>query len=317
VKAWSLLGLIPALAGWLLLAAPAYAEAGLQLNPLKYEDVLTPDRVKVGFIDVSNPSDTAVTIHTAVRGFRQADLDGNLKFFNDDQLAAGIKPGLDQFELGPRESIRVAFNVDPSKLPQGGVYAAIFFQTTPVLPDRPSVSYVAEAANVGTLLILRNGQANDQIGRVSSFSLPFWQFGRSLTGRLQYHNTNRDTGGLAFTPQLTGRTVPWGRGRNFTGPFIMPQSTRQFDFVRSGSYFGLLPVTVADARSGQGLTRWVFACTGWYQVVLLVLLAAIIVWLGGRGRWRRLLRQLVRRLRRRKKSQKRPIDGLGPRSGDA
>jgi hypothetical protein len=294
-----LLGLMPAVAGLLLWAGPVQAEAGLQLNPLKYEDVITGNRVKTGFIDVSNPSDTTVVIITDVQGFRQADLDGNLAFFPDEQLKAGIKPGLDRFELGPRESIRVAFNVDPSKLPRGGVYAAVFFRTEPPTPEA-NVSYIAEAANVGTLLMLRNGEAGEQIGQVSGLRLPFWQFGRGLRGELEYHNTDRDRGGLAVRPALESRVTPWGRVHKLTGPFIMPQASRRFAFVRPGSYFGLLPVSVADGATGHAVTRWVFALTGWYQVLVLLLALAGGVWLALRRRWIKTtwLERMGRRLRR-------------------
>ncbi len=303
----SVLMLVPPLVGWLLLAPSVRAEAGLQLNPLKYEDTLTVGRAKAGFIDVANPSDTTVTIRTDVQSFRQIDLDGNLAFTPDQQLRAGIKPGLDTFELGPRESVRVAFTVDPSKLPQGGIYAAIFFRTTPVLPTQSQVSYIAESANVGTLLILRNGEAGQQVGQVSGLSLPLWQFGSGLRGQLRYRNTNRDTGGLAFRPQLTSRVTMWGQTKAFTGPFVMPQSTRQFDFERRGSYFGLLSVTVADGSSGHGLTRWVIACTGWYQVALLIVILLLLGWWLGRHHWPRLLR-------RRPTTVRHSLDGLGPRS---
>jgi hypothetical protein len=310
---------------------PAHAEAGLQLNPLKYEDTLATTSVKSGFIDVSNPSDTTITIQTDVQGFRQADLDGNLEFFSDEQLRAGIIPGLDTFELGPRESIRMAFTVNPGKLPQGGVYAAIFFRTVPP-PASSKVSYISESANVGTLLILRNGNATDQIGKVTKFTLPFWQFGGGLRGQLQYQNTNRDRGGLAFTPKLESRVLPWGHGRDFTGPFIMPGATRQFTFTRPGSYLGILPVTVLDAATGHPVTRWVFALTGWYQVLLLlVIILGALAWLnrhrGSKTQFHRprrsdfrlanlreQLRRVWRRLRRKKRPVvKRPMDGLGPR----
>ncbi len=290
------------------LPQPVSAEAGLQLNPLKYEDTLTDGRVKSGYIDVSNPGDATVSVVTTVEGFRQADLDGNLAFFADEALRAGIKPGLEHFELGPRESIRVAFSVEPAKLPRGGVYAAIFFRTVPPTPQ-VNVSYVAESANVGTLLILQNGAAGEQTGAVSEFDLPFWQFGAGLKGRLEYHNTNRNTGGLAFRPALESRVLPWGRPARFEGSFVMPQSTRQFTFVHSGSYLGLLPVTLTDVASGRPVTRWVVACTGWYRY--LVPVAAIgLIWFLTRGRRSRVVGWLKRRLRRRQPATKRPLDGL-------
>ena len=47
-------------------------------------------------------------------------------------------------------------------------------------------------------------------------------------------DTNRNAGGAAFYPALNSRVL-WGRPQSFVGPFIMPQSTRQFGFVHPGS----------------------------------------------------------------------------------
>lgn len=290
----------------LLVPGTARADAGLQLLPLKYEEVLTNNRVKTGHIDVSNPSDTNATIQTSVRGFRQADLAGNLEFYTDDNLTAGIRPGLDQFELGSRESIRVTFTVNPTKLPQGGVYAAIFFRTVPPTPAA-NTSYIAEAANVGTLLMLKNGGDGVHVGQIKAFDLPFWQPGPGLKGRMQYHNANRDIGGVAFYPKLESRVLPWVKPAKLTGPFVMPGSTRQFEFVRGGSYIGLLPVTVTDIASGKHVTRWVLACTGNYQLLVVLLAILLAVWLLG---WWRGWAVLARRPQT---VSSRPMDGLSRR----
>ena len=282
----------------------ANAEAGLQLNPLKYEDQLTAGVPRSGFVDVANPSDVTVTIQTSVQGFRQADLAGDLEFFNDPVLSAGITPGLDTFDLGPRESIRVAFTVDPDKLPKGGVYAAIFFRTLPPAAQSDK-SFINDSANVGTLLLLQNGNSNAHVGHITSLKTPFWQFGNGLTGSLTYQNTNRNTDAIAFNPNLSSKVLPWGKATKLTGPYILPSSTRAFGLSRPGSYIGLLPVTVTDTDSGIATTSWVFAITGWYIVAVLIIglwLLAELVW------------HVLKRFRRPKNetSAKRSLDGLAP-----
>lgn len=301
------------------------ASPGLQLNPLKYEDTLTTDKVRTGFIDVGNPSDTTITVKTDVQGFKQANLDGDLEFFLDDPIKQGIKIGLDQFTLGPREAIRVSFLVDPTKLPKGGVYAAVFFRTVPPAQATTATSYVTESANVGTLLLLQNGPGGERIGRIAQFDLPFFQFGAGLKGAAQYQNTNRTTAPIAFAPELELRALPWSRPAKFAGPYVLPGSTRQFSLDHPGAYFGLLPVSLTDAASGARTTRWILACTGAYSYALLVLLAIILVLAAFRlirrqpllpkpPRLHRSVRQWWRRLRRRKPPvTKRPLDGLGPR----
>lgn len=135
-------------------SAPARASApGLQITPLQYEDTLGTT-VKNGFIDVANPTDTTIIVDASIRGFDQTGTAGNLRFFDDANLTAAIKLDLTSFELGPREAVRVLFSVNPAKLAKGGVYAAIFFQTRPQEGSSES-SYVAQSANVGTLLLLK------------------------------------------------------------------------------------------------------------------------------------------------------------------
>jgi hypothetical protein len=262
----------------LLVAAPASAAApGLQVNPLEYRNTITGTDVRNGFVDVSNPTDTTLNIVASVQGFRQADLAGDLAFFQDAQVQQGIVLGLSQFELGPRDAIRDTFSVDPTKLPKGGVYAVIFFRTVPPTQSSSS-SFVTESANIGTLLLLQNGSGK-AVGSITKLSLPFWQFGSGLDGTGQYKNTDNSAAPIAFSPKLTSHILPWGRGASFTGPLVLPGSTRTFTLARPGSYFGLLPVSLTDQTNGQTVTRWVVACTGIYAFILmfLVILLGLIV----------------------------------------
>ncbi len=286
----------------LLPSIPAEADVpGLQVNPLLYEDTLTSSTVKLGYIEVSNPSDTTITLQSRVQGFRQKDNQGRLSFFDDPQISDGIKVDLATFDLGSHEAIRVAFSVDPAKLPKGGVYAVIFFRTIP--PAQSSVSsFVAESANIGTLLLLQNGGLGVHVGQITHLNLPFWQFDRGISGTLDYRNTNRSTTAVGFKPALTGRVLPWGSAPRLATGLVLPGSERQFAVSRPGSYFGLLPVTLTDIESHQNSTQWVFAITGWYQLLALVLvLVSIPLWITARFakfQLRPLARQLVRRVRK-------------------
>jgi hypothetical protein len=282
-----MLGLLTATS--LALPSAALANApGLQVSPLLYEDTLS-DKVKNGHIDVANPTDAQVIVDTSVRGFRQQGTDGDLSFYDDTDLAAAIKVDLHEFSLGPREAVRVQFAVDPSKLPQGGVYAAIFFQTKPSDQSSNS-SYVAQSANVGTLLALRNGTSVAPSGHITSVHMPFWQFGNGLSGNATIANTGPASGGIAYHPGLTTQVFPWGHVTHQSAGLILPSSTRRFDIARSGSFLGLLPVKVADAATSSATTVWVFACTGWYAWGLIVILLALLIW-GVAWRVRRVLRR--------------------------
>lgn len=258
------------------LPSPVRAEIpGLQVNPLKYEETLTTSSVKLGYIDVANPGDTNISLQSQVQAFRQRGSEGQLEFFDDSEIAAGIKVDLPKFDLGPREAVRVAFSVDPTKLPRGGVYAAIFFRTIP--PAQVSNStYVSESANIGTLLLLQNGPVGAHIGEISKLKLPFLQIGSGLTGSVTYRNTDRSAAAAGFRPALSARVFPWGQPQGLDSALVLPGSERRFSLNKSGAYLGLVPVTVTDSDSGRHRTVWVLALTGWYQWVLLVLLIGLL-----------------------------------------
>jgi hypothetical protein len=323
--------LLAGLACALVLPPAARADVpGLQVAPLQYEDTLHPGHVENGFIDVSNPGDAPIDIVSSVKGFRQTGTNGDLQFFDDPDLSAAITVGLDHFTLGPREAIRVVFSVDPAKLPQGGIYAAVFFRTQP--PDQTSSrSYVAQSANVGTLLMLNNGASTTHYGQVTALKVPFWQFGYGLTGSLTYQNTDHTARPVGFKPALETRVLlPWGKAPKLSTGLVLPGSTRTFALNRPGSYIGLLPVIVTDTDTHRTVVTWVFACTGLYgylTLFLLVLLVTLEAWRlihhqpfiptplkRAPSRLCRWLKSQLHRLRRRSKAPKPSLDGLSRKS---
>lgn len=288
-----------------LIPSTARAEVpGLQVNPLQYEETLTTAQVKLGYIDVANPSDTSITLQSKVQAFRQQGTEGQLEFFDDAQISDGIKVDLPNFDLGPREAVRVAFSVDPAKLPKGGVYAVIFFRTIPPAQFSNS-TFVAESANIGTLLLLQNGPAGAHVGEITALNMPFWQFGSGLSGRLSYHNADRSRTAVGFRPALTARAFPWGKSPKIVTALVLPGADRHFAFARPGAYFGLVPLTVTDTDSGKHRTAWVLAVTGWYQwALLIVILGLLPIKLFRPSRWFR---------RRHHPTASRSLDGIAPR----
>jgi hypothetical protein len=275
------LAVATALAPFLLPTATFADAPSLQVSPLQYTGNLTPGKVSSGFVDVANPSDTTINVTSDVQGFRQTAGSGDLQFFSDPDLSAGIVVGLTNFSLGPRQALRDVFSLDPSKLPGGGVYAAIFFRTQ-AANQTSSSSFVTESANVGTLLILTNGGPGAHHGAITSLHLPFWQFGSGLhNGALAYQNTDHSRVAVGFKPRLSTTVLPWGRATGLTSGLVLPSVTRNFTFSRPGSYLGLLPVTATDADTGSHRTAWVFALTGfylWLVPLLFVVAVGLIFW---------------------------------------
>lgn len=136
-------------AAFTFMAFDASANRGLQVRPLSYETVLQPDERQQGVVDVSNPSDEPVTVSVSVKGFRQTE-DG-LEFYNDPQIAAGIRLDYNSLTLQGKEAYRLVFEVNAAKLPPGEVHAAVLFTTT-----SKDDEMVAQQVSVGTLLVIDN-----------------------------------------------------------------------------------------------------------------------------------------------------------------
>jgi hypothetical protein len=256
----------------LALMTPGLARAdavGLQLAPLKYDQTLTAKRIQEGTIDIGNPSDAAVAVETSVQGFRQTNSNGDLSYYNDATLSAAIMPDLHAFNLGPREAVRMTFSIDPNKLPNGGIYAVIFFRTVPVNQSATS-SFVTQSARVGTLLILNNGGVAPVGGSIANFGVPQVQLGDGIGGSFDYRMMN---GSVAVSPTLSSRIYPWGKAVTSTNGLVLPGNTRSFKLQRVGSYFGLVPISLTDTRTGQSVTAWSLVCTGWYQTLIALLVA--------------------------------------------
>lgn len=257
-------------------AASLASVPSLKVAPLKFQESLVGPDTKIGYIDVSNPTDAAVTVKTSVQGMKQVNERGELAFFDDPALARGVTLASDTITLGPREAVRMPFSLDPRRLPQGGVYGAIFFQSTPTV-STVNANVVYQSVRVGSLLIIDNGGHGLKQGDLKA-RFGFLQFGSGLTGSVRYHNTGKAPKAIAFNPTIQTKVWPWGSWQYTTGPLVFPGNTRPFSVTKTGSYFGLLPVQVRDTATGRHHTVVVVAVTGWGRALLAILIIAAL-WL--------------------------------------
>lgn len=263
----------------LLLPSLAVADApSLKVTPLKYQENVPLGKTKIGYIDVSNPTDQRVSVGTQLQAFKQINNEGELRFYDDPEIANGITLNLKNFELGPKEALRMAFSIDPNKLGERGVYAAIFFRTSPT-QNQGSGTVVSTNVRVGSLLILKvgNGRTEGNISKVSAFPL---QFGNSIKGTIDYANVAQGTKAVAFNPKLKVTTGLFGKTQTIDGPLVMAGNTRHVKYERKGSFIGLVPVHVTDQIGhAPSKTAYVIAVTGWWRVGLpLILIIGLIGW---------------------------------------
>lgn len=257
---------------------------GLKIAPLEYKTTLKQDEVKQGFIDVSNPSSQAVNVRTSVQTFRQIDDDGGLQFFDDEQIASGIKLEVQTFELGPREAFRIFFTIDGKALPEGDVYAAIFFTTDPKQPRNG----VGQLVKVGSILSIVNKTPGERKAIVTGISLPFIQLSTTVSGTYDIKNTGRE--GSGFYPTVNVTSWPSNQSKKLESSLVFGGRQRSNDF-KYDTGFGIhrVEVVFGDSKKGQ----WVVTIAPWMLVLILLVIVVVGV-------------ELLLLKRRRKSSKKRP-----------
>jgi hypothetical protein len=241
---------------------------GIQLRPLLYHETLKTGQVEKGFLDVSNPTTSKVTLDTSVQLFNQTDDSGTLKFYDALYAKTAIVPDLKEFDLGPHEAVRLYFTVDSNKLPDGDVLAAIFV-TNKVAPKPLSIT---PAVRVGTLLILENGKPGSRNSAITDFSLPFFQTGNSIHGSVSVKNMAPANQQSAFFADVNLGMSPWGESVVKQSPLITTGRTRSMSFDIPSNQIGFFKVTVSTKTASA--FKWVFVLTGVWRTLIFVVIGA-------------------------------------------
>ena len=273
-----------ALAGLLALQAAVPVNAlSLKMQPAIYIDTLQKGEKKKGFVDISNPMTTKIRLKTSVQAFRQTDDNGSLQFYDDAQLKAGLIPDLDEFELGPREAVRMYFLIDGTKLPPGEIFASLFVST---IPEQQAGA--AEAVQLGTLFSLVNGTPGAHKAEITSLDVPFWQFGDKVQGSYRIKNVAKPGESTGFFPDVTIAIKPLDQRIQQQGKLIFAGRSRENTFQVPASRVGFYKISVAYGNSRQ--SRLVFMATGYWLGILIgfaLLLLIAAGWLAGRHAKRR------------------------------
>lgn len=268
---WSVRGVLASFAILCLMASlgsvDQAAALGLKVAPLEYKTNLQKSERKQGSIDVSNPSHQTVKVGVSVQAFRQISDQGGLQFYDDKQIQLGIVPSVKEFELGPREAVRVQFVLDSASLPKGDVYAAIFLTTDIKQPKNG----VGQLVRVGTLLSIVNQSAGNREAEIVSVTLPVLQLTSSIKGKYEVRNTGAPTTG--FYPKVTITSWPNGKTVQRDSSLVFGGRQRSNDFTYdAGVGFHFIEVGYKGSKKGQ----WVLVLPAWLLVVLS--LTVVIVW---------------------------------------
>lgn len=262
VAALLTVGLLP-----LVVASDTHA-LGLKVAPLEYKATLKEGGKQQGFVDVSNPSAQPVAVKITVQAFKQIDDDGGLQFFDEKRVADGIRPDIQTLDLGPREAARIFFTIDGTVLPEGDVFAALFFTTDPRQPRNG----VGQLVRVGTILSLVNKNPGPREGQVTALSMPLVQLSERAKGTYRVRNTGPENSG--FYPTVEVSSWPNGTAKRIDSSLVFGGRERSNDFMYDTGY-GIHKITVAYGSSGQ--YRWVILIPPWMLVLILLVVLIVLV----------------------------------------
>lgn len=272
IRRWAVSACVLVVCVWLFSGTPVSAST-LKITPLRYDASLEKGEKKKGFIDITNPTGETVKVALSVQAFRQIDDSGALEFYDNETIRSGVLLDLDEAELGPRETLHLAFVLDGTKLASGDNFAAIFASTVP-----STVGAGEQAIRVGTLFLISNGTPTAHEAVVKNLSGQLVQLGEGLHLNFDVQNTADKNTTTGFSPTITVTAWPYVND-TITGPLVFAGRTRSVEYIKKGNYLGILAITVTTGGSKQTMYR--LAITGHWRVFLPIVLTAIAltVWL--------------------------------------
>lgn len=253
---------------WTLLATTETHALSLQVAPLEYKTQLKTGEKKRGTVDISNSSSLRVRVKSSVQAFRQVDNNGTLQFYDSEQLSAGVKLDLDEFELGPREAVRMYFELDGTKLPTGDVFGAIFFTLDPAQPR----AGVGQTVRVGTVLSLVNGTPGSRSADITALAVPNFQLDSTVNGSYTIKNTANPASATGFYPTVSIASWPFGKTQKQTGRLVFAGRTRDNTFSFQTPPFGLYKVSVSYGSSQK--SSWLFVA---HPLTLLAIIVSVLI----------------------------------------
>ncbi len=281
MRHWLFFGLLATLMG--VVGASSSASAlSLQVQPLHIKTTIGKSERQKGYLDIANSGAEALTVETSVQAFRQINDKGDLQFFDNEKVAAGILLDETTISLEPHETFRMYYVLDGTKLPAGDISAAIFFTTT-----SGEVSGVTPEVRVGTLLSIVNGKAGARQAELTKLSVPFFQLEGKVKGTYSIKNTSDSRGG-GFFPDVQVQLSPLDQSTTVESSLVFPGVERQNQFSMSTNRFGFYYVEAQFGSSKRG--AWVFVASLW-QLIVICVVALTIMGYGFRHRLRRVLKR--------------------------
>jgi len=252
-----------------IISMPAGA-ISLKMQPLLYTDTLKKNERKNGYIDISNPTPEMLTLETSVQAFKQVDSKGNLAFYDDPAISAGLRPDLKEFSLKPGEAIHLAFQLDGTMLPNGDVFAALF-----VSAKEPSAEVPREVIRLGTLFTIVNNTPGERKAAITALHVPLITYGSALTAVYEVKNTAAVNVSSGFYPEVKTALQLFGGQQTIISPLVFAGNSRSVRFVYEGNRLGIYRLSVSTGSSV--IKKWVIVVTGIWTWLLPCILFALAI----------------------------------------
>lgn len=241
----------------------------LRIQPLQYQTELKKGERKKGHVDITNPANETVEAKLYVQAFRQVDNKGNLTFFKSEQLEKGLLLDYTSVTLEPRQTLRLFFIADGTKLPTGDVFGVIFAETAS--PGRPGTN---TAVRVGSLIMITNQTPGARVAEITDLAIPFLQLGGVVQGSMTVKNPAPKDMATGFFPQITISVSPLGESTKRRGPLIFAGNERTIDFEQPSNALGFYQIKITANNTEK--TAIVFLITGWWRALAPTLLVFIV-----------------------------------------
>lgn len=245
--------LLATVLGAALLPLFAPVASAVKVAPLTYNIELASGQKKKGFVDVTNTDSAKTTFTFSVQALKQINAAGDLQFYDDEKVNAGIALDYATYDIEPRATLHLAFIADSAKLPSGDSFAVIFAIAT------PRAGAGSAGVRVGTILTIQNGTPAEHKAEITDIEVPFIQIGNAIKGSYSIKNTSDPQKSTGFMPQVELAIDPFHQSVQNQASLVFAGIERQNNFSIQSGRFGFYKVTATFGDSNK--ETWVFCAT--------------------------------------------------------
>lgn len=306
-----LLFLILFIAGFSFYFKPTEAQTGdyaqgMNISPPLVELTLQPGSETEQTVRVTNATENLLELYPAAMNFEAKGEGGEPNFYPPSEetrkfsLAHWISLSQSKIALTPNQEISFKYKIKvPFDAEPGGHYGVVLLGTQPPETDK-SVSQVAIAGQVGSLVLVRVPGDIQEVGSLEEFSAP-WFFFRPP---VPFSTFVRNRGNAHFQPDGEITIRNW-RGKemerisvNPKNGNVLPESRRRFDAewtsvtkpfwkIPAGKFSADLKVAYGLSEKTLGSKIYFWIIPWWVIIAVILLIIAIVIFFIFRRRRRK------------------------------